>query len=353
MRFVESKVIDWARVQAALLASERQNQWTNFGPVSRELERSIAQILDVPPDRAVVAASSATSALFALVGVSAARAGRPLRWLASAFGFASTRIGPLASVRLVDCDNDGLLDLDSAAHVPLDDWDGLLVTNVFGRCADFATFVEFCRERAKVLVIDNAQGLLGSDRSLPDAPEEFISFHHTKPWGFGEGGCAIVRREDEALLRRLLNFGYGAPQSLSAFAANGKMSDIAAATILARLESWPALAPEYFRQGQRVTAIATDVGFRVFAQPTSDAVIGFVPLLAPRPTGIAPIQASALPLAKYYPPLADLPCARRLFEHIVCVVSHPGIGTIDEFLIRDELRKLIPQDSPKLPETYA
>lgn len=341
MRFVESKSIDWRSVQAFLSSSEEQNHWTNFGPVSKILEQAIAALLDLPSDRSVVATSSGTSALFALVGVHAGRAKRPLRWLASAFGFASTRIGPLANIRLVDCDEDGLLDLEAADGIPLADWDGMIVTNVFGRCASVANFSEFCQRRGKEIVVDNAQCLLGYDRSASETPAEIISFHHTKPWGFGEGGCAIVRNDDEALLRRLLRFGYGAAPELALFASNGKMSDVAAATILSRLKEFPGVAAEYQHQWRRIAELASNIGFRVFFQHRAGSVIGFVPLLAPAPISVEAMRASRVPMVKYYSPLAAFPNARRLYSHMVGVASHPGMADIDDATLSDELSRLI------------
>ena len=36
---------------------------------------------------------------------------------------------------------------------------------------------------------------------------EILSFHHTKPWGFGEGGAVICETFDEKIVRQLINFG--------------------------------------------------------------------------------------------------------------------------------------------------
>ena len=298
-------------------------------------------MLDLPENLAVVAASSGTAAQFALTGVFAAHAGRPQRWLASAFGFASTRVGPLAdTVRLIDCDENGLIDLGAAADVPLEQWDGLLVTNVFGRCPDLDTFVAFCEQRGKSILIDNAQALIGLDRTSKASPCEFISFHHTKPWGFGEGGCAILPREDVDLCRQLLNFGYGAPDHVSAFAANGKISDVAAAAILSRLETFVTLAPRYQEQWQRLADIAENSGFRVFSQLPENGILGFVPLQAPHSIEIAATQRSRVPLAKYYPPLANLPRAKQIYEHMVCLAAHPGMAGFTDDDISNGLRAL-------------
>jgi dTDP-4-amino-4,6-dideoxygalactose transaminase len=341
VRFVETKSIDWSNMQDLLTASESMNQWTNFGPVSRAFESAVERMLDLSESLAVVATSSGTAAQFALTGVCAAHAGRPRRWLASAFGFASTRVGPLAdTVRLIDCDESGLIDLEAAADMPAAQWDGLLVTNIFGRCSDLDTFVEFCDQRGKSLLVDNAQALIGLDRSSKASPNEFISFHHTKPWGFGEGGCAILPRKDVDLCRRLLNFGYGSPDHVSAFAANGKISDIAAAAILSRLGTFVTLAPRYQEQWQRLADIAENSGFRVFSQLPANGILGFVPLQAPHPIEIAATQRSRLPLAKYYPPLANLPRARQIFEHMVCLAAHPGMADFTDDDICNELRAL-------------
>jgi dTDP-4-amino-4,6-dideoxygalactose transaminase len=157
------------------------NQWANFGPASLLLERTLEQMLQVPADRAVVAASSGTAALLALAGVAAARHERPLRWIGSAFGFFSTRIGALAeATSFVDCDARGFLDLSDVDNLADDSWDGLLVTNVFGAAADISSYVAYCRQRGKAIIADNAMCLLGFDRASPEAPAEIISLHHTK-----------------------------------------------------------------------------------------------------------------------------------------------------------------------------
>ena len=341
LRFVEAKQIDWERIKRILAASERENHWTNFGPVSRRLEATLAEMLELHSDSAVVVTSSATAALFAIAGVSAAHMRCSVRWVTSAFGFFSTRIGPLASVQFVDCDDSGLLDLAHLAEMPEDSWDGLLVTNVFSARATMADYVQFCRQRGKAIIIDNAMCLLGYDRTSLDAPPEIISFHHTKPWGFGEGGCAVVPRNDVPLVRNLVNFGHLAPPQLSMFAANGKLSELGAAAILQRLEQLQEWAPAYTAQWCRIAEIATAAGFNIFQKPAAGSVIGFVPLLAPRSVSAARIRASSLPMAKYYPLLEDLPNARALYAHVVCVASHANLAALSDAIIEQELSSLL------------
>ena len=341
LTFVEAKRVDWRRVEEILKSSALTNQWTNFGPVSLALEASLETLLRISPDRAIVMCSSATTALHALAGVHAVRAGRPLRWLISGFGFASTRAGALAAnVQILDCDESGFLDLGAADEVPSEAWDGMIVTNVFGLAENLDRYRAFCRDRGKTLIIDNATAFAGFDRSGPDASDEIISFHHTKPWGVGEGGCAVVAREDAELLRRILSFGVGAPAVAFPFSGNGRISDYACALILERLERIPRWSLLYQLQQRRIRAAALRAGLAML-HPVTDMVHASVAALASQPISDAACEQSALPLRKYYAPLAPgLPLAQGLYARIVIVPSHPGMAHLSTDRIEEELRIL-------------
>jgi len=341
LRFVESKPPDLARLARLLEASCEANQWTNSGPVAARLEALLAERLGIHPARSVAVASSATSALFALAGVAAHRLGRPLRWLVSAYGFFSTAVGPLAGdITVLDCGDDAYLDLAAVERLPPGSWDGLIVTNVFGAAADLSPYEGVCRARGKALIADNATALFGHDRSAEDAPDEIVSLHHTKPWGFGEGGFAVLPAEDSAVFRALVNFGQGLAPWLAGFAGNGKMSDLAAAAAIARLETADDWAPAYRTQWQRVASIAGGLGFEVFSRPAPDGVSAFVALKAPGPAPGSLLAGRPLPMAKYYPPLAERPVARAIYDRIVCVASHPGLAALDDAEISGELARV-------------
>ena len=212
--FIEDKAPDWERVQQLLTLSARQDRWANFGPVQNELAGLISHTIGLADDKVVVTASSATSALHALGGSYAERAGRPLVWAVSAFGFFSTRTGPLANhVRMVDCDPNGMLDAAALAALPPDCWDGLIVTDIFGKQPDLTPYLALCEKAGKPMIVDAAVAF-PARRRLPLNVSEIVSFHHTKPWGFGEGGCLIVDRARENIARSLLNFGVHLDRSL-------------------------------------------------------------------------------------------------------------------------------------------
>ena len=341
IRFVEDKSPDWMRVQELLGRSSRAGRWANFGPVQQHFAEVVARMLNLDAGRAVVSASSATSALFALIGAHAEESGRPHVWAVSAFGFFSTAIGPLAGrVRVVDCDVTGMIDISALSALPAESWDGLLVTDVFGAQPDFSELSNLCAAAGKPMIIDAAVSF-PARRSPGLHASEIVSFHHTKPWGFGEGGCAVVDAAQAEKVRAFLNFGVGAHASLAAFAGNGKMSDVAAALIVQRLECMPRWAEGYRRQRQRITDLALSEGLAILVTPAADVVAPHVPVLARRAVALSDLPSAPFAVAKYYRPLSSkCPVAAQLYSRIVNVPCHPGMAAIDDTTIGRFFRAL-------------
>lgn len=344
--YVESKRPNRRRVASFLQWSADANRWANGGPVSRRLESAIAKLIALHPERSVVVCSSGTMALNALAGLHAIKRGGPLRWAVSGYTFFSSFIGPFTGSIAVDCDERGMLDLHALAALPRDAYDGVCVTNLFGLYPDSGPYETFCRDRQKVLIIDNAQGLYHVDRSRADCPDEIISLHHTKAWGFGEGGCVIVSREDEATIRALLDFGVSLPDPARRFACNGKMADVAAAYILDRLEAIPDWLPRYERQWYRIKAALRDAhpDLKPFLPDAAGFTgVGHIPFVASHPVGVHDLANDHFVMRKYYAPPAEpgLSAARELFARIINVPCHSGMRTVPVRNLRQVLRSVL------------
>ncbi len=330
--FVERKQVDWSRVRKLLALSEKANHWTNFGPVTAALERFLGRLLGLPEERCVVMCSSATTALHAVIGLHELKLGRKLRVVGCAYGFFSSNIGPLADIVLVDSDTEGMLSLEALAALDPDSYDAVLVTNLFGLRADLSDYRAFCRARGKTLIVDGATAIAGVDRSAPDGDDEVISFHHTKPWGVGEGGCAIIAREDADIVRGFLNFGVNLPRSAARCATNGKISDYASALIIDRLERMPVWSFYYRAQQHRLSRLGASRGLALLSGNNPDAIVAHVALLAPAPVAAEPLLEQPVVLRKYYRPLGDgdCPVAQRLYAHIVNVPAHSGMQVLSD-----------------------
>ncbi|NJO35752.1 MAG: DegT/DnrJ/EryC1/StrS aminotransferase family protein [Rhodospirillales bacterium] len=336
IRYVEDKRVDWQRVSEITALSEQSRHWTNFGPVSLALECVIEHLIALPADRAVVMCASGTVALQALAALQAVKRGGRLRWAVSAFTFFSQRTGAFSDAVIVDCDGRGMISLDAVAALPDNLWDGLVVTNLFGCLSDARRYSDFCKARGKPLILDSAAALFGLDRGSPDHPVEAISFHHTKPWGVGEGGCMVLDRTDAPLARSAINFGLSGPDSLKPLSCNGKISDLACAAILERLERLPTWAVACAAQRARIEDLCREMAVPLLLEAPRNALLSSVPPLAAQAIELQAFADLSFDVGKYYPPL-DQRCgtARSIFARIINVPCHGDMTAVtDQELLR-------------------
>jgi dTDP-4-amino-4,6-dideoxygalactose transaminase len=138
---------------------------------------------------------------------------------------------------------DWILDPLALANHQLRDRTGVVIpVAAFGRPVRAAAWQRFRRDTHIPVVIDGAacfEALTSEpDALIADVPVA-VSFHATKSFGVGEGGCVVSR--DAALIERVaraLNFGFSGSRISSGASANGKMSEYHAAVGLAALDVW-------------------------------------------------------------------------------------------------------------------
>jgi dTDP-4-amino-4,6-dideoxygalactose transaminase len=349
--YIDNKPPDFEFLSAALRGSESQNQWSNFGPASLALEDAVAAYLELPDDRRVVACASGTAALFGLVNLREHLAGRALQWGVSDFGFFCTRQGPLAEAVVLDClPGTGMLSRRVLRKADLAGVDGLVVTNVFGLfCKQTRAVVEFCAEQGLHVIVDSAGGFdfPRGDAFLPDTWEA-LSFHHTKPWGMGEGGAVILPAELEDTFRSIINFGLYMDIDTGPVSFNGKLSDLAAAAIMQRLHGLPALSALFKAQHRRIARVADGIGLRLLNPRWGErraelATPAGVALVAEKPIPAAALDNDEVVLRKYYRPLVGLPGAQKLYEHILVFPCHPGVAAISEDTVESVLSQVLAQ----------
>jgi dTDP-4-amino-4,6-dideoxygalactose transaminase len=336
--FVEAKRPDYAQVRELLAASEASGLWSNFGPVSLQLEATVAEALALPPGRRAVACANGTVALHGLVQLHERLAGRSLRWVVSAFTFHAQRQGALANARVLDCDEQGFLDSEALAALPVDAYDGIVVTNLFGTALHVERYEELAARAGKVLLFDSATCFGSAHPGKPFGhlgAGEIFSFHHTKPLGFGEGGCAVLPAELEDTFRSLINFGLYKGIDTGPSSSNGKMSDVAAAFILDRLRHREAVREAHRQQFRRLAEIARGLGLELLVDGGQEGVLpNLVPILFPRPVELARLAGAPLVVHKYYRPVESAPRADALYARIVCFPCHGGVAEVPD----DELR---------------
>jgi len=308
-----------------LETAQKTNQFTNNGWAAKELEIRARDMLKIDESKAIIACSSGTSALHAMLwGIQrqdgAARIGT------QDFTFASNSLGPAQGPVVTDMRPDFNIDLDSPY---IDQAKILIVTNVFGHLQDFEYISQ---HKFPYIIFDNAASpytFLDGTNSCNYACGSYISLHHTKPIGFGEGGLAIIDKEYEDAVRIATNFGIieGAFNERS---GNYKISEISAAAILQWWDQFDidTLARQYQDNYYKLKYELRDLDGTSYTNYSEDET--FFPNCFPY------ITEEALPedflnkyeYKQYYKPLRGLTVSNYLFNNIKCFALTEGINYV-------------------------
>jgi dTDP-4-amino-4,6-dideoxygalactose transaminase len=222
--------------------------YSNFGPLNMEFGRRLGEHFGIEAGR-VICAGTGTAALVAGILAVAGRAepGRHVALL-PAFTFVGTALAAELcgyQVRFCDVDPDRWQLTPDLARAALEQ-DGSIGLAVpvapFGRPVRQAPWAEFQANTGLPVVIDAAAAFetvaANPDAFLGDLPVA-LSFHATKSFATGEGGCVFVAGPSQARLAiQALNFGFYTSRECDSFSFNGKLSEYHAAVGLAELDGW-------------------------------------------------------------------------------------------------------------------
>lgn len=356
-------VPDMPSVEALLPFLEEidRNRWyTNFGPLVRRFESSIAEKFRLGPH--VVTTNSGTAALE--LSLAALRLPKGSLVLAPAFTFVATitaimRAG-LTPV-LADVDPGSWLLTPPIArqvieHMPIA---VIMPVATFGCPHDAKSWDKFSEETGIPVIID-AAGALGNQEICQRAIVTF-SLHATKALGVGEGGVvAASDGEFVGRVRELTNFGIDVTSGLvSDFGSNAKMSEYHAAVGLAALQSWSERQIVRVRTWQQYASIlAAACPELLFQRRPEDGTYTIAAVgLPPRsdPSKIAEVlNANRIESRRwYYPPIFEhnafkrlprastLEVARRLSGRIIGVPFYPQMKETEQRLVATCLAKAL------------
>ena len=182
----------------------------------------------------------------------------------------------------------------------------------------------------------------------------FVSFHHTKPVGFGEGGAIIIDEQYEAAVRQCINFGYDVPKGDVRWLAEGsnyKMSDVQAAFIYAYLDTFQDIVKAHQSLYERLLQQVTLLNIDIKMLPNFSSGIPFTscfPVLFNHPIDENLVKSTAnqnsIDIRKYYRPLLDTrmsaPLSHYIYDHIVCFPCHSQMTTEHVAKVIDTIQKL-------------
>jgi sugar O-acyltransferase (sialic acid O-acetyltransferase NeuD family) len=336
------KPFDMLHIQSLLEPSIKRNQFANNGPAVQELEAYVRKLLGIHDTKALISVSNATAGIHAVVDAWRKPSGYH-NIVTQAFSFPASMQGPLQNATLVDVSpfSGGPQIADIPPHPTV-----LVVTNVFGHLTKIDAYEKFVREEEKgncKLLFDNAAtpwSYFRGSNACNFGNASVISFHHTKPLGFGEGGMIIIDKEDEAMVRRIINFGYDVPRGDEVYMPTGnnyKMSDVSAAFILAHLQTHAsrqrlAHCNIYTKFQALLEAHAPQVRY-LYHWGAAPPFVSCLPVLFPFPVTLSFFQARKLYVRKYYKPLSGdrkrFPVAWDWYDRIICFPCHEEVTDHD------------------------
>nr|WP_281351294.1 DegT/DnrJ/EryC1/StrS family aminotransferase [Sneathiella litorea] len=314
------------------------NMWANRGPLYYLLTEKYEKHFNLSVGLAITPCANGGIGLEAIAKFLEIKFGRPIRWAASSFSFNNLGRGYFSDMQFVDCTREGILNLEALEQLGLNNFDGFIVTNPFGAWKDFGPFIEFAKKHEKFMVIDNAAGL--NDR-VSDWPYQSFSLHHTKPYGAGEGGLILSPKDETDAIYNLLNYGPIKASERKQWINNGKVSDIACAFQIDRLNRVNEWKPLYLEQIERVTKIAAKAGLQPLYSFDDITPATSLPFCAAYPVRQEDVDAAQhLMLAKYYLPLANTPNCVDIYHRLVNIPCHPDVSYLTEEILLEDFSRL-------------
>jgi dTDP-4-amino-4,6-dideoxygalactose transaminase len=340
INYIQNKSINFSNIEELLKKSAKLNLFTNGGPVKAELEHYLAQLLEVDEDKTIICMSSGTAALHALMFLYEKKYEKehgnthPLRWATISYNF------PSAVVNLCNTD---IIDIElhkNGYSIPLDDlkaYGGFIFPTLFGALPqNLQECLDFCEEHKIIIILDNASSPLSSfnrTNICNIGTASFGSLHHTKYLGFGEGGFAVVDKDDYLAIEAIANFGFYQNRDYISRASNFKMSDVSAAFILSHIKQYS--VEKHLRVQDNLCQKLLEVGIEPFAYDTN-IVYGNLPIAFEQPTSHLVFRDYGIEANKYYQPLAATPHSKTLFDRMVNFPLYADLSTY-------EINKLVSQ----------
>ena len=283
-------------------------------------------MLKIDDSKAIIATSSGTTAASAMIdAVRRKSSNLKKRVCTQDFTFATNSIGSASGSLVVDVNESCMIDysseyIQSAAHI-------VIVTNCFGHLGELEQIEDNLED--KVIIYDNAASRYSfykGKNCLNYGTGSFVSLHHTKPIGFGEGGLVIIDREYEEFVRAAVNFGM-IDGVFNEYGGNYKMSEISAAGILQwwdTLGDIDSLANIYRDSYYKLRYEMRDVVGDFWPHRGDDNFFpNCLPFIHENPTHIENFNDREV--KKYYRPLRGFPISQFIYDRISCISITEGL----------------------------
>ena len=342
IKFLENKIPNFKNIEKIYQKSIKINRHTNFGPVSKILESKLKKILKLSKNKSVIMCSSATMGLLIICNYLKLQNKNKSIFATSNYTFFSSNLNFLSNSKILPTNEKGLIS-KKYIEKKLSTFSDLIYTNLFNQDPYFNEIYNLCKKYKKNLIIDNATNLLDRPKNYNKMNIfEVISFHHTKPWGFGEGGIIVCNDKHEKKIRELINFGSKNFLFDKHYSFNAKMSDWSCSVILDRMNNFNKWSLEYKSQYKRIKRIIIDkFKYHKMLNIDTKSPKNFIALICKKKVNKKLLKKTKyLEFRKYYKPLSKSlnNChADEIFKYVLCVPCHNDLINISNKKITNDL----------------
>lgn len=228
------------------------NRWyTNFGPLTVEFEKKLANYFEVLPENLTTVSNGTDALSLALMAMAPIYAKKYC--LMPSWTFVATPSAALmAGLEPVFCD----VDLKTWALTPRNVFDAIRELNLreeeihsviavspFGAPISLNDWEDF-QEMTGIKVLIDAAASFDSLKKFEGYHKStlpvMVSLHATKVFGIGEGALVLNRDNSKLIaeIRQRANFGFWGAREAQVIGTNAKLSEYASAVGLAELEGW-------------------------------------------------------------------------------------------------------------------
>ena len=280
------------------------NQFTNYGNAVRTLEEKARDMLKIDDTKAIIATCNGAAALNTIIQT--IRTNENV--YSQDFTFPCNFQIPDVDTIPFDLTYDNEPDIYRITKPGI-----IIITNCFGHVNNIDGILDYAKNHKQLVIFDNAASPYSFYKNSNISNygiASYISLHHTKPIGFGEGGLVIIDKAYEDKARSIINFGL-VNKVPTYKGSNYKMNELSAAGILQWWESFDIedvknkYISAYYKYKTKNTKILPNYSDNFF--PNCLPVVS------------SDLRFDNMDVRKYYAPNKGLEYSAKLYAKISCV----------------------------------
>lgn len=315
--------------------------FTNDGPVVRQLEATICELVDVPYCIAVSNGTQALELSLQAMQLKGEVIVPSLTFIATVSAIVRSGLTPV----FCDVDPDtGLLSTQHLSRLISRETAAVLPVNLFGNVCRIDDICEITFPAGVPVLFDSAQAFAAKYKDVRCGGfgnAETFSLHATKFINGFEGGLITTRNHQlAAKLQKLRNFGFNDEDELEEIGTNAKLSEIHAAMALANLEQLDEILAVNHRNLETYKALLPHPFKILEASLNPGSNHQYIPVLAPpgiRDAVVDCLRADGIAARKYFSPChlmtpyrnppVILPATEALAMRLFCLPTGELVGS--------------------------